>query len=558
MAVIHSPSPRLMPVRTPLWVSMSPALHDTPATPAQFMLVLVNQPTTGDTVTFTYGAESITLTCVAGILEAHLPPRTFLSAGSNLVQTTLNIANACRRDYTINRDMHVSVIGLQITFTQAATADPEGQYDLSSVLCTPGGWMSGNVLVNGQPGSIVPNHAMRVAIYLENAAQTAFDRLPERSCSIVEGVTPAVNIAGALRTLMEPGLPTFITPFSSLAGIPAPGVFRRFFVEAYEFSGAPAAAGNVQRLGSEDEPLIAWYAGFQQRDPATATDFVQNLQYTTNARQFLSFFGRTGPVKVAKGQYHYVSHYGWSALTGEVPRLEVQVTCTDGTISPWTARYAQAAPYVRRAITLWAVGYQHLLLDSLVPTGKVPASYKVRLRGSVSGIALSEERQYTLVPEDYQEQHLVFLNSVGGYDPVRTTGAWVETGAPTWQSIERPSLLADYGDKEAARAWSVPTGSQRIITLQTTYLPLAEHQCMVDILDSPDIRRVDRVRGRFERVYLASRKEVRLEERGTDDENLYSLELQLIIGAPEEVTTPAVPWPGTDPIGIPGDTGLPE
>lgn len=542
MATIKSPSPWLMPVRTPLWVSMSPALADSPGTAAVFILSPSVPVNAGYTCTFTYGAETITLACVSGVSESNLLPRTFLGAGYDAAQTAINIANACRRDYTLNRDFIITTDGLFIRFTQrtlhpSGSSTPNSAFNFGGITCSPGSWISGAVETMGSEASAIPNHSMRVALYLENEAGTAFERLPERSCAIVTGQAPAIDIAGALKGNLTPGLPVFGTAFAYLHGIPVPGVARRFYAEVYEFSGDPAAPGNVQRLGSETDPLIAWHAGFQQQDPAAAASFVQQLQYTTHRRQFLTYMGKEQPTRVSKGQYHYLSHYNWAQLSGELPELEAQVLCTDGTVSAWVARYAQIAQYVRRTVTIWACGYDHLQLDALLPAGKVASGYRVRLRAATSALALTEEKEFTLVPEDYQEQHLLFLNSVGGYDPVRSTGAWVESGQAETQVVERPALISDYANKEASRVSAVPRGVQRVITVRTGHLPLREHRCVVDILTSPDIRRVDRVRGRYERVYIAKSKEVRLEERGADDEHLYALELDLHIGHPEHVVT---------------------
>ena len=554
MAQIKSHSPWLMPVRNPLWVTMTPAVADTPGVRAVWLLFPMYQPAPGDTIAVTYGPNAFTLTCVAGILPADLAPLQFL-AGSTVAQTVLNIADACRRDFNLNADFEITDFGpgIAVIFTQRpSTARANSQYNISSCDAIPAGWTTGDVDTLGTDAVPTPNHAMRLAIYVEQSVG-GFTRIPDRSCTIAAGIAPAINIAGALQPFLAPDLPTFNVPPAALKGLPAIGAFRRFYLETCEFSGSPVASRNIESIGSAADPLIAWNAGFQAQDTDIASSFVAQLQYTTNARQFLTWRGRYAKLQVSKAQRHYLSHYSWANLPSDLPALQVSITCTDGTVVPWTTRYGQLAPYIRRTITIWAAGWQQLLLDALVPPGKLPASYKVRLVAPVLGTILSEEQTFHLVPEDYQEIHLLYFNSVGGYDLLRATGAWSETNAPAWQTTERPAVMADFGDKLAVRSASVPSGGQRTLSVQTSFLPLSEHRCVVDILGSPDVRLVDRIRSCYQRVRLVKSKEVMMEQRGAQDENLYALDLDLLIGDVEDVVTRPFPTPigggGTGPIG---------
>jgi hypothetical protein len=523
---------------------MTPAVQDAPGTKAAWFLYPQFQPSPGATIVISYGSRTFTLTCVSGILPADLAPLQFLT-GSTIHQTVLNIADACRRDFETNADFVIEDFGpgIAITFTQRTPSGIDNaQYDLTSCVPDPAGWASGDTSTLGVDAVPTANHAMRLALYVEQPSGE-FDRIPDRSCSIFPNITPGINIAGALKPFLTPDLPEFNVPPAALKGLPAIGAFRRFYLEACEFSGSPVTSRSIEAIGSAADPLIAWNAGFQARDTDIASSFVSQLQYTTNARQFLTYRGRYAKLQVSKAQRHYLSHYSWANLPGDLPALQVSITCTDGTVVPWTTRYAQLGPYIRRTITIWAAGWSQLLLDALVPAGTIPASYKIRLIAPVVGTVLSEEKVFHLVPEDYQEIQLLYFNSVGGYDLLRATGAWDESIAPAWQITERPSVMADFGDKLAVRATSVPLGGQRTLSVQTGHLPLSEHRCVVDILGSPDVRLVDRVRSCYQRVRIAKSKEVLLEQRGAPDENLYSLQLDLLVGDVEDVVTRPFPTP---------------
>ena len=191
MPHIETPSPWLMPVRTPLWVTGGTALADTTGALAVWYILVTGSTSAGHTITVQYGGVTVTLTCVTGVVEADLAPDTFLAAGIDGPQSALNIAGACRRNYELNRDFVVTTSGGTIVFTQrtqqlTGSSTPNSSFNLLLLGTTPSVWAAGDITTSGGDGSTVPNHSVRLAIYSERAGG-GFVRLPERSCSIVKG-----------------------------------------------------------------------------------------------------------------------------------------------------------------------------------------------------------------------------------------------------------------------------------------------------------------------------------------------------------------------------------
>lgn len=535
-----------MPVRTPLWLTNS-VQSGTPGTKASWTIRVDTGTTVGQTLTFAYGAGQFNFTAVANV-PGTLLPNTFRGAPDPWWGAE-NLAAGLQANYFINRDYVVTYAGRLVTLTQRDLAAPGSDTPNTWYNVTEGftsdDWGAVDTYALGVNGAQLSNHALRATVYIEQP-NGSFTRLPDRSCSVVDGIVPAIQLDPVLLPHLlndlAPGALDYRTPYTALYGQSAKGAFRRFYVETTEFYGNPAVPRAVERKGSPTEPLTAWLAGFQQQDAEAATNFISNLQYATNLRPWLTWRGRSAAHEVSRNQRHYLTHYAWADIPTDGPRLQVQVTCADGTVTPWTIRYYSNPPYQRRTLSIWATGYDHLYLDQFVPSTTTAVTYAVRLIGP-DGMVLSEERSFTLVEEDYQEIQLLYLNSLGGYDPLRATGSWGEEIDPQWQATVRPAIMADHLQATVARSAAVPQGGQRTLTLETGHLPLSEHRCVLDILGSPDIRVVDHARRRYMPARIVKSKAMLMEQRGDSDEHLYAMHLELLVGDVEDVKSQPFPFP---------------
>ncbi len=544
---IHGPHSVLQPVRGQLWASFQPLGGATLGTRSQWSLTVLTSAVHGVAFTITYGSTAITMQCVSGIAEDALGPTQFQPT-ANASQAATAILNACLRNYALARDFSIIRTGTTITFTQR-TLQPvdsdvaNAEFALASWSSAPLGFVSCNPIVSGLPPVPVPNHSVRYAILAQRNG--TWERLAEQSCAVVRDITPAIDLAGQLLGALRKEAivpPAYDIPFGGLQPQPATGISMPFYLQAVEVSGGQPTPGRVWGAGSEATPLLAWRAGFDQAGYRQALNFCSRLQgLEASTEKPFWFTYRRGQHVLSARHRHYLTHYNWGGLSGgQLVHLEALVRCTDGSTTGWSSRYSTSS-YPYRQLSVWPTGFDHLNCSSLVPSGKRAASYEVRLRRS-DGAVLTEIKRWQLAHEDYQEVQLIWLNSLGGWEALRCTGAWSRSVQATHVLTTRPSVLSDHGKLTVSRDASETGGLQRSLSIANTgYLPLAEHQLTVEILSSPAIFLVDHERGVHLPMHIAKSKEVDEESRGDQDEHLYTLQLELLRGHPEQVITGRVP-----------------
>lgn len=543
---LHSPHAVLMPVRDELWASFMPLQGATVGTRSQWSLTVLTSAVEGVGFSITYGSTTITMECVAGLSADALGPTQFPPT-ANVSQAATAIHAACLRNYTLSRDFSIIRTGATITFTQRTLQPVDSDvanaaFALESHTSTPLGFVSATLITTGLPPATVPNHSIRYALTVDRGG--TWERLQEQSCAVVRGVTPAIDLAGQLLGAIRREAitaPPYAVPFGGLQPLPATGMSIPFIVQAVEVHGDTPEAGRVYTLGSEASPLLAWRAGFDQAGATAASNFCSRLQVPGESpeRPFWFTYRRSGAV--SPSQRHYLTHYNYQQLTGgDLVHLDALVRCTDGSTTGWTSRYSTST-YPFQRLSVWATGFDHLNCGALVPAGKRAASYEVRLRRS-NGTILTETRSFRLEHENYQEVQLIWLNGLGGWEALRSTGSWERQLTAEHVAITRPAMLADHGQASVSRDASEPAGLRHVLQLaHTGYLPLDQHRATAEILSSPAIYLVDHARAAYLPVHIAKSKELTLEARGGQDEHLYSLQLDLTMGHAEQVITGSVP-----------------
>lgn len=390
-----------------------------------------------------------------------------------------------------------------------------------------------------------PNYSANIRVWLEDGyGSNGYSTLVGEFSTEPAISTAGFDLGGILNGILRQGFQSDMlgygatTPFEHYASV------RRYLVQYWDRYGTTPADRATYWHGTPAAPLYAWYAG-PQRQHSAAFDTLVNeatdpVTYSATAK-WLTYRNRGYQRRVTATEQHSLSWYAWwTPGLGEDARLQARITYTDPNGSnpvttSWSNRYVYD-PVVPGMVVTFPVGYAALNLGALLPVGKVMQRYDVRLFAPGPFIPLTEELSFHLAQPDYNELHLLYWSSLGATESLRTTGAWVEEVEAANLETYRPQYPGSIGNVLEPQYRTVPGSQQRTLKVFTGYVPLREKQALLDILTSPAIRLVEHDRQRHVPVRLLQGKAVR-GKRGTPEEHLHGLELELLVDDPTQLIT---------------------
>lgn len=508
------------------------------------------------TVTFltgTVAGNSVSLQLVGGTVlmtaaTTSTAANTFQLSGSSS-GSAFNFATAARLNRSLDRWFVITVVGSVVTLT-ARTSGVDS--NLVSGVNTPGSIATTAQTTAGTEDTRVDNPSVGLAIYRETSVRGVFERLPEHAATPDSTGTVLFRMEEHLRPLVEVD---DVTP--QLLFVPLTSSRKRWYAVAWARSGSPASDGKVFSLGSETDPFTAVLGGAERAEFSRFGTFISGC--FNDPHRFLTYRGRTVPREVTKAEVHSLAWYNWytreqvevtvlgdgdpeTILQPEALDLEARIIYEDGTIGPWTFvfdDYPEGGGQNTKTTAQWSTGWSTLVLDAIVdPDAGEPVAYEVRIRAHHSHTVLSEAYRFTLVPAVYQEKLMHFVSSLGAWESLRTTGAFTRSLEHAHRELQRPIAFVDEFAYQKGSYFAESTGAPRKLIVSTAYLPPLEYRSVLDILGSPGIRLwVDAASGQ-QPMRIVKSSAHRLDERGTDDENLFRLDLELELCDPESVITP--------------------
>lgn len=531
-------------VRTPCPVRVvSSNANVSPGTAGYFGFIFNSGSVAGDTITLAYNGITLVFTCVSG---AATEPGTY-QAGASPAVAAYNFVNAVAAMNDIDRDFSVFTVGGNIAWFQARY--PGTQYDPDVAQVLP----SDRAGYNASPGTDpvrAANISVGLALYVEDVFNSGiFARVAE------EYTVP--DSAGAcefsLHTLLAPFLK--LDPLPYKVSWPVPNVRlsnsrKRFKYRTWERYGDPPADGPMS-----NGPLNGYLASMGGIERVERNRFGQWYQAVLGGpHYFLTYRGRTALRTASVNEQHWLTWYNhYSRLAvgagAEAINLEVRVHFTDGTTSAWTVRTVDTATPTGQFVA-WATGWKQLNLQPLTNATVTAIGWTVRIVGGTSALVLSEEFYFTLALPDYNELHILWVNSLGAWETLRTTGAWQRS--TTGSYVERTRYLnADQllAAQDPA-VDSIPLYGQDKLQVSTGPVSEAQHRAHMDILHSEQYWLFDHDLQQLTPLRLLEASDLPVQQRGTAQEHVHTLSLTFV----EDDPTPARSV-FTGPIPGGGDSG---
>jgi len=516
-------------VRTPCPVKVvSSNANISPGVAGYFACIFQSGSQVGDTITIAYNGITLVFTCVAG---APTEPATY-RAGASAAVAAYNFVNAVAALNDIDRDFIVTTVGGNIAWFQARL--PGTQYNPDLTEATP----DGRATFGFEPGTDpvrAANISVGLALYVEDVFNSGiFARVAQ------EYAVP--DSAGAC----EFGLHTLLAPFLKLEPIPykvswpVPNVRltssrKRFKYRTWERYGDTPADGPMS-----NGPLNGYLASMGGIERVERNRFGQWYQAVLGGpHYFLTYRGRTALRTASVNEQHWLTWYNhYSRLAvgsgAEAINLEVRVHFTNGTTSAWTVRTVDTATPTGQFVA-WATGWKQLNLQPLTNSTLTPTGWSVRVVGATSALVLSEEFYFTLVLPDYNELHILWVNSLGAWETLRTTGAWQRSTSGNYvertRHLNADQLLA----AQDPAVDSIPTYGQDKLQVSTGPVSGAQQRTHLDILHSEQYWLFDHDLQKLTPLRLLEASDLPVQQRGTAQEHLHNLALTFV----EDDPTPA-------------------
>lgn len=555
---IKSPATRMLPVRSPLWLTAE--LGDLPANITQWEITFNEGTTAGDTITIAYRGITQVFTCVSG--TPNDSGLQFQQGGTPTTAAT-NFRNALGRNYYLARDFRIQEGNdpwiVLLTPYDRIPADayqfPHPQYVYTQLASSPGTRITGSLLV----GAINAPENSSCTVLLRGTPDTTMvgtyggTLLTEIGAPYTGRNDVPFRVDDLLLPFLRPDIPLYDqgapTP-ADLTGEPCTKSQMNWWAELVRWSGDPATPTRTEQLGTEASPMRALLAGYPDHDYYGLDAWMEAA--LTKPGRFLTPRGRTHPVHVSTTQRNWLTFCSDEVLgVGETVHLQARLHTTAGTTTSWSTIYE--CGYTRKQRRTVPCGWTQLGLSSLVPTGETPDWYEVRivLIPGAAGIALTEAYRFTLADLDYQELHLLYVNGMGSPSVLRTTGAWTQPLDVLATPTERPSdpldqMYAGAGflpSLNAPRLQQAPAGMQRRLVVHSGFHGREAQRAMADCLLSPEWYLADEARLQWLPLRLVKANDPERDRRGGDDEHLFALrlEFELLHAEPMPTQLPGKP-----------------
>lgn len=537
--------PALSPVRSPLWTRItSDTYAPAPYTQvkAQFSIHFNTGVANSDSIVITTGLGSVEMICTALDQDG-----LHFDEGANGTDAAIAFMAGCLQNYLLTTNYIISRIGVTVYFTARY---PGAKYNLDEMICSPGGLATAATIVTGIDGSYTGNYSIIVRPWIQDGSG-AFFPVGEFQCvpDQLNGISFDLSkvLRGAWRMYngldLEPDWPVYGFANALLHTKST----RAYYLEYYARFGRPPVTQGVQLIGSSSSPRWAWLAGWERREYQTFHLTLNRWLGLTGAPHLFHTYRNRGEGRrfVTLGEQHYLALYHWPMqATPDTFNMEAQLVHlapngTDPQTVTWTSRYAidTASDWPRGRVATFATGYTQLNIGALLPVGRVPYSYSVRVVDLVTG-PKSEEITFYIAPRDENDVFLQFWSSLGAVESLRAKGAWIRTKTPEYEELMRELTVSDLTVQDRGAYFSEPLGAQAYLDVTIASPNQWEHDCVLDILGSLEIRRVDPTEGgRYEPLRLVRGEEVTVQQKGTEDENVRLLRLVLAVDDPQALIT---------------------
>lgn len=492
-----------------------------------FLAVYPNQPSAGDTISFTVpDGRTTVLTAVSGTPD---DSGTQYQIGTDTEATFTNLLDCYRRNHLLNSLYQVTDVA---TYTARLTSRTAGYGNLIPVI-TGSSWLVMIGYYSGSNGDRKPNYRVGMAVFVERLwGSDVFVREPELSLSLDDAQRAKVDIAPFLLPhLQEATWP----PLVGTAVVRSLSIQRRYYVAHWERYGTPPRDRAIAKTGVKYALLAGTrqveHLGWQALSARLVTGGDGGLA------PWMTYRGRGGRHEVTTTQRHYLGWRCWFArVDGESLTLRARVFYTDGTNTVNNTSVTSGTgtnDLQQHEVGQWPTGWTQLGLDAW-SAGRIPVKYTVWITNA-SGTPVSEAHTFWLVEPDANERYLEFVNSLGVVESMRCIGRWVETLASTYTALTLPLPLSashPHPSSEQAMNTQRTAGAQNTMDVHTGFADAAEHHALMDVAFSPDVRLVDAIHATRVPVRLAPGSH-ELRTVGEDGEHLYSLNLKLQVGDPE-------------------------
>ncbi|MBL8000402.1 MAG: hypothetical protein JNL05_00455 [Flavobacteriales bacterium] len=523
-----SANPKLFHTRTKSWLRFAVEDVVTPAPLAQWTLTFGSGTTLSSQIALNFVADSITF--VATNTLAY-DGGEFL-VGATAGQAAQKFAEGARLNPWLGRHFMITASGSTVTF-QALQAGTDYNLDSLSVVNVT---VTHAVVTSGGTAVVRPNYGVLVTPWIEDAnVPGGYRRLPDMSGEPYASQPVNFFLHNVLRPYLTPDVLGYAV-FED--AVPHTTSCRKFYVQARDRYGSTPTETGMRYFGTPDTPNLCWLAGTARSEAQRFQAFVTNV-VDGPTRYWLTWRNRGYARKVTTAERHWLCWYAHWWSDSSTLQMQARITyCDPGganvTTGSWTTRYT---------VSDWTLGRPHsfkvdhgtLDLAALLPSGKVLLRYDVRLFASVPGV-LSEEMSFHLEEEDYNEVHLMYWSSLGAWESLRTTGAWREPVEAANVEVYTPFQPTSDVAVEDAELSTTPGTAQRSLVVATGFHPLAEHEALLDILNSPAVYLVDRTLGRWLPLRLLEGNAVR-GQRGTTEEHLHDLQLEFLADDPQTCVT---------------------
>lgn len=491
-------------------------------------------PSAGSIITITNGFGTVELECAGSAGDAGLHFR----QGTDEADQAAKFAEDAARNYDLITRYHITSVG---TYVLLRGRDFGDDYNPTSITCDEASVITVTNLYTSQDFIYQDNFSLTVRPRIADDTQPfGWRTLPEFSGEpdTLKGVD--FNLSKKLRPFLSPDFPDYQT--SGYAFRHTKSV-KAYLVEYFARQGDPAAPLAVHNFGTESAPKYAWLASYKDRDKQDFDSFVNRFTGVTGTPPhfFLTWRNRKAPRYVTVGEQHHLGWFHWPTLEAATSfDVQAKLYLTDGTSVDWSTRYSfnvDTDGIPRGELGTICAGYTHLNIAALVPSGKTPLRYSVRVY-SMSG-PKSEEIDFWLVDSGFNDQYIWFTSSLGCTESLRCTGQWVKGVNHTFTEVQRPFTRDDVGVASTSTFASETDGGQAFLEVFTGYHAQEEHNALRDILNAPrfGLLHCDYETGRLLPLRLVESEELIEKRRGFDDEHLYGFKLRFLADDPENAVT---------------------
>jgi hypothetical protein len=515
-----TPLPAIVPVRDPAWFEVTcNGLLIAAAEHAAYALVFLQSPTPGLAFTILIGNMEVPFTFINGPSD---DSGTEVTIGSSFAEHQANLITALRANYHIDQLFTVSDQGSHVRLDARSPGYMQVMFSNTVPVS-----LSFNELATGSDGVFAPNYSANVQIWVEHDWMSeVFTPMPSLQNVPDAFFNTRWDLSSFLRTTVSHDWPAYEQSIPTAQR----SLQRRFYTTRWEQFGDPPMPQAVIRSSIRR----AWFAGSRNIEHNVFQQVFGLLQSTALKNPFLTYRGRKGRHEVSAHQQCYLGYYRRTAkFPGQQLKLKADVTWTDGTSNGtvvWTD--SDITGFVQGDVILFPTGFHVLGLQALDPT-RTPRQYSVQVIDH-NAQALSESYTFHVMPQDANERHIEYVNSLGVVESLRCTAASSEAINTAHQEVHRllTVMRTALPGEQVANDRQLLDGNTVKLKVHTGFMDRGELNALLDVLFSPEWRLVLPDRRTRAPLLLIDAEHI-FRRQGEPDENLHALQLEFRIGDTE-------------------------